>query len=90
MDLSDTFLSLLSNGSAWTVTAGVCLTFVRLIYKGKLVPESTVAMKDRTIEAERAANAELRAALTAYQATGITTVTLLESIQGQRREEDKR
>lgn len=89
MELDASVLDVLSNGSAWTVTAAVCLTFVRLIYKGKLVPESTVAMKDKTIEAERAANAELRATLAEYQATGLTTVTLLEAIQGQRREADK-
>lgn len=81
-------LALISDVSAWIVAASVCITFVRLIYTGRLVPHSTVAMYIAALEAERAANGELRAALAEYQATGSATVHLLESIQSAAKKED--
>lgn len=56
-------IGILSDISAWTVTASLALVVVRLIYKGKLVPYSTLMVYKEALEAERKANAELRAAL---------------------------
>ena len=56
-------IAVLSDVSAWIVTASVCLAIVRLIYKGKLVPYSTLMVYKEALETERKANAELRAAL---------------------------
>lgn len=89
MDLSDPVVSVLSNGSAWTVTAAVCLTFVRLIYKGKLVPESTVAMKDRTIETQNSVITEQQSTIAEQQAAMMTTLKFFEAIQGERKEASK-
>lgn len=79
-------LNFLSNASAWVVTAAVSLSIVRLIYKGKLVPETTVRMERDALAAERATNAELRAALLEYQSMGTAAIHLLESIQSDHRE----
>lgn len=75
-------LTILSSVSPWAVTAGIALVVVRLIYTGKLVPYSTLLVYKEALEAERAANAELRAALKeGGYATKEAVTHLFESIQ---------
>jgi hypothetical protein len=75
-------IAVLSDVSAWIVTASVSLAIVRLIYKGKLVPYSTLMVYKEALEAERAANAELRAALGEGGRASTTAVThLFESLR---------
>jgi hypothetical protein len=82
-------LSVISDSGAWAFTVTFAIYILKLIYSGKLVPGKTVAILLQTIEAERAANAELRAALTEYQAQGLTAAKFFESIQGERKEANK-
>jgi len=88
-DSTATIISVLSDSGAWAVTVTFALYILKMVLSGKLVPGKTVAMLLETIATERAANAELRAALAEYQATGLTTVKLLEAIQGEHKEASK-
>ena len=92
MDVGDStaaLLSVLSDSGAWAVTVILAVYMLKLVLSGKLVPQKTVAILLQTIETERTANAELRAALTEYQAQGITAAKFFESIQGERKEANK-
>lgn len=69
----------------WGIAVGQALIFVRMIYKGKLHPDSTLNIYREALRISQESEAQLRAIVADYQQVGHSAVKVIESIQTQER-----
>lgn len=74
-------LTFLAEASPWLVTIAILLGVVRMIYKGLLVPRSTVAFLERALQKERENGDRLMDMVQELQAPSKKAVEVLADIQ---------